>query len=382
MSIGEILDRAISTYVRWYLPLFVILAIAVIPVMLLQLAATPGLTHMGDVFARMNRLPVGDLERTRLLSEAFRSIDGGSIFAIFIMWPLILFPLTRNALYTYAEGALENVPVSIVAAFRASIARWVAQIVVVLGYFAIALVIGLLAFVLFISIAALVFGGAGRGTGAGVALLIVAMPFVLAFWLGFALLNVAFELSSVSVALEESNPVRAMGNGWRRTFDRALRRRTIGIALAFSAVELGGSLALFVLGALLESLTHLSLLPAVVSAIGHIVISGVLGVFVVVYARDVRSRREGYDLLRAAAIPVLASLGSGDEAADGAADDGLAREDRVLIEQYLARRASLEGNAAHAIATAIAARIRPKLRASFHYLDDVSLIEHIARSRR
>lgn len=79
----------------------------------------------------------------------------------------------------------------------------------------------------------------------------------------------------------------------------------------------------------------------------------------------------------AAAIPTLATL-VGDEAA---ANDGLDREDRALIEQYLARRASLDGNASAAIATAIATRIRPKLRANFHYLDDTSLIEHIARSR-
>ena len=83
----------------------------------------------------------------------------------------------------------------------------------------------------------------------------------------------------------------------------------------------------------------------------------------------------------AAEIPALASLGAGDDEATDVTGDGLAREDRVLIEQYLARRASLDGTAAQAIATAIAARIRPKLRASFHYLDDVSLIEHIARSR-
>ncbi len=82
----------------------------------------------------------------------------------------------------------------------------------------------------------------------------------------------------------------------------------------------------------------------------------------------------------AAAIPTLANLASEEDEA-AVAGDGLERADRVLIEQYLARRASLDGNAAQAIATAIAARIRPKLRASFHYLDDVSLIEHIARSR-
>jgi hypothetical protein len=44
-----------------------------------------------------------------------------------------------------------------------------------------------------------------------------------------------------------------------------------------------------------------------VSAIGQIVIAGVLGVFMVVYARDVRLRREGYDLLRAASEPAPAT---------------------------------------------------------------------------
>jgi uncharacterized RDD family membrane protein YckC len=82
----------------------------------------------------------------------------------------------------------------------------------------------------------------------------------------------------------------------------------------------------------------------------------------------------------AAAVPTLATLTLDEDEAD-VTGDGLAREDRALIEQYLARRANLDGTAAQAIATAIAARIRPKLRASFHYLDDVSLIEHIARSR-
>jgi uncharacterized RDD family membrane protein YckC len=79
----------------------------------------------------------------------------------------------------------------------------------------------------------------------------------------------------------------------------------------------------------------------------------------------------------AMAIPTLAAL-TADEAGS---DDGLDRDDRVLIESYLARRASLDRAASGDIAAAIAARIRPKLRASFHYLDDASLIEHIARSR-
>jgi hypothetical protein len=61
-------------------------------------------------------------------------------------------------------------------------------------------------------------------------------------------------------------------------------------------------------------------------------------------------------------------------------DDGLDREDRALIAQFLARRPTLEPRAAEEIAARIAERVRPKLRASFHYLDDVALLEHLGRA--
>ena len=76
-------------------------------------------------------------------------------------------------------------------------------------------------------------------------------------------------------------------------------------------------------------------------------------------------------------VPVLDAL-LRDEPAH---DDGLDREDRALIAQFLARRATLQPAAATLIAARIAERVRPKLRASFHYLDDVALLEHLARSR-
>lgn len=79
----------------------------------------------------------------------------------------------------------------------------------------------------------------------------------------------------------------------------------------------------------------------------------------------------------AAALPA-ASL---PEDETGETGDGLERSDRALIDAYLARRAALEPAASAEIAARIAQRVRPKLRASFHYLDDVALLEHLARSR-
>jgi uncharacterized RDD family membrane protein YckC len=77
------------------------------------------------------------------------------------------------------------------------------------------------------------------------------------------------------------------------------------------------------------------------------------------------------------AVPTLSLLAR--EA--GETDDGLDLSDRALIDAFLARRPALEPAAAAEIAARIAERVRPKLRASFHYLDDVALLEHLDRSR-
>ncbi len=79
----------------------------------------------------------------------------------------------------------------------------------------------------------------------------------------------------------------------------------------------------------------------------------------------------------ASAVPTLETL----VREEGAGDDGLDSTDHALVDAFLARRATLDAAAAHEIAARLASRIRPKLRASFHYLDDVALLEHLGRSR-
>jgi uncharacterized RDD family membrane protein YckC len=78
---------------------------------------------------------------------------------------------------------------------------------------------------------------------------------------------------------------------------------------------------------------------------------------------------------RADDVPVLDALVRDERERD----DGLDRDDRALIARFLVRRATLEASASAHVAARIAERVRPKLRASFHYLDDVALLEHLGR---
>lgn len=56
-------------------------------------------------------------------------------------------------------------------------------------------------------------------------------------------------------------------------------------------------------------------------------------------------------------------------------DTGLREDDRVLIERFLARRASLEPHARSVLASQIAEKVRPTLNASYGGLDDEQLLE-------
>jgi len=58
-------------------------------------------------------------------------------------------------------------------------------------------------------------------------------------------------------------------------------------------------------------------------------------------------------------------------------DTGLSEPDRLLIDRFLARRATLDRSARERLATRIAARVRPTLRARYDHLDDETLLEYL-----
>ena len=298
-TIGEILDRAIATYVRRFLPLFVILALVMVPIAVVESLFTPGLTHLVEMLTQLGRVPPGHpAESQRILQEFQRG--SGTAAPVFLMYVAqgLLIPLADTALVIFAAAALDGVPVTIGSAYRAGVARWLPQIAVGVAFLAM-LGVAFVAFFVATVLAALAIAGLFAlshviGIVLGIVIGIVAFA---AFVVVVAIANVAWLMAMVSIAVEEPNPARAIGRSLRRTFDRLMFKRTIALGFAILAIGLFGSLAFVSFSAALAFVTHSDAVSALVSASGGVAIGGVSTLMVLVYVRDLRLRREGSDLL-------------------------------------------------------------------------------------
>jgi hypothetical protein len=72
--------------------------------------------------------------------------------------------------------------------------------------------------------------------------------------------------------------------------------RTIVAGLVVVAITQGGLLPLILLGALVTAMTHIDAAYFAIFGTGTILLDGLVAAFLVVYAMDVRVRREGLDL--------------------------------------------------------------------------------------
>jgi hypothetical protein len=304
-SIGEILDRAIATYVRRFVPLFVILALIAIPVGLAGIAAQPSFTHLFAVFNQLSALPPGDtIGRARIMHDLNRYVAPSGWLGLFYLVELIVYPLARTALIVFAAETLDGASPTIASAYYVAVKRWLPQIIVTIAFAGFALVIGV-GLAIAGGLAALaVFAVALVSRLAAIAVgVIVGLVLFAAIVAVVALGYIAWLMASVSVAVEDANPVRAIGRGVRRTLDRPLFKRTLAVALAVVALDWFGSLALLSFASLAGYFTHVTLVYGIVAVCAGIVLDGLRTLFVLIYMRDVQLRREGSDLLLAAAAP-------------------------------------------------------------------------------
>jgi hypothetical protein len=304
-SIGEILDRAISTYVRRWVPLFVIVAFIAVPVAILDSVISPGFTQLTGLLTKLSHVPPGHAAETARILKDFQLGSGpsGGLVLILVLQFLLL-PLADTALIVFAATTLDGAQASIGSAYRTALARWFPQLVVGIAFVCLA---GAAMFAFSIALAIVALAIAGVWTISHAVATVLGIVALVAAFAGLtfsaALGNVAWLMSLVSVATEDVNPFRAVGQGVRRTFDRTTLKRTIAIALTILAISWFGSLAVTVFAGVIALAVPIEVVPNLIMAAGSIVTGSISMLLIVVYLRDLRLRREGADLLLLATSP-------------------------------------------------------------------------------
>jgi len=301
LGIGEILDRAVTLFVRRFAVLALILAAVAIPVAIVQYAADPGQSDpagLGADFQRILTLPAAAPQKQlAIFREIFppaplRARDIELALVSDILGVLSTTACVIGVAQTYA-GKLPSVR----AVYREALRRWPAQLAACVVFTAFILVVtaGVVIAIFFVSLPLLAIAAFVPRVAT-----IIAVPGFLVGGLAFlgetALLNFVMQMVFVSIALEDAQPMRGIAHGLRRTLGRAVFWRSALAATTIFAVTSIGSLMLLSIAAGLSSLTHVAALSPIISAIGDIALSALVTAFSVIYALDVRVRREGYDL--------------------------------------------------------------------------------------
>ncbi len=305
LTIGEILDRAVTLFVKRFAVLTLILALVAIPLAVLGFAAQPQTLGFVADIQQILALPPGHADEQRaLLSTLSAKNRFGATAAALVIASWILSSLSATAcMIAVAQAYAGRLP-SVRAVYREAVRRWPAQLAASVLFVAFAFVIGIVVSIvtLLLVLALGAVGGAARPLS--IALAIVAMLAIVAFAILFYFV---VQMTYVSIALEDANPIRGIARSLRRTLSPAVFWRSALVAVVVFAVSLVGFFVITAIGATLAALTHLSALDPVVTVIGGVALNAVVTTFAVLYAIDVRVRREGYDLLLAAQEPAARS---------------------------------------------------------------------------
>ncbi|MBV8579152.1 MAG: hypothetical protein JOZ86_00785 [Candidatus Eremiobacteraeota bacterium] len=308
LGAGEILDRAVTLFVRQFVPIVIVLAIVLVPVMALQAISQP---HSGRVFSDMAAIIRAGTD-TAASREATKMMEldsgNGSLVVVVILGGIILQLLMLSAIIATVAAAYSGSRVSVAEAYRTGLRCWFPQLVVGLVFIVIAIIGMIPPFILYLLtiFVAAALAALHATIPAIVAGIVLGLIDIAAFAAVGAWAFMTYYAAAVAVVTETSNAVTAIGIAMRRGLARPMLLRMVVGGFIILAVSYAGIIPVIGIAATVTALTHVEVLYFVINGVGTVLLQGLVTVFVVVYAIDVRVRREGYDLALAAepALPV------------------------------------------------------------------------------
>lgn len=287
LSIGEIFDRAVTMYVRNFVVFTLTVLTLLVPVGIVQYLYSD---RAGDTLARVLR----QIQHPGSVVP----YDGSQLTALVGIALLLIFlaPFTNNAVAVGVAAIYAGRKPTYREDFARVFARWVPlvgtsllSLLVLIGTY-LALVIGL-AIVLVLGVAL------SRGSiVVGVILAIAAIVLTIAIVVFFVVLVMVLAFALYATTIEASRPADAIGEAFRRIFNRHEFPKALLIALAYLALQLGALLLSGVIGVLILSYAHSEAAQIAVSTVISAMLTAFITVLMAVYYYDVRTRTEGLDL--------------------------------------------------------------------------------------
>jgi hypothetical protein len=307
LGAGELLDRAVTLFVRDFVPIVTVLAVVIIPIVALQGLIAPKsgqvFTDMGRIFSAAGNRGATDAAAAALARDSGSSgltflLSATGIVARLMMW---------SAIISLVATAYAGSRITFGQAYRIGLQRWLPQVIVALTFFVLGAVtaIPLLISYLLVAVVIGILAGFNQFMGAVAVGVVGGIIVIGGFAVVLSWVFMMYELAAVAVVTETSNPIEAIGTGLRRGFARGTRMRTIVGGLVVFVVSYAGSLPLLAVAVTLTALTHVDALYFAIMGVGGVLLEGIVAAFVVVFAVDMRVRREGFDIIAAEPPPVL-----------------------------------------------------------------------------
>ncbi|HLJ84181.1 MAG TPA: hypothetical protein VKT51_08440 [Candidatus Eremiobacteraceae bacterium] len=306
MSVGEMLDRGFTVYLRNVLVLTGALVVVIVPTMLLQYLASRDMlgfdiSMMTSAFKNPNA-PPPQPDVSQFTSAYVRSLP---LMGLSMLLSVIALPFANAAVIAGVSRSYLGERISLAECYRDAFRRWAHVLLLavlwivafLVGYFAFVILLVLLTFVF----AAIIAAGAHMPAALAVAGAIVVFPLIIWFVLTAQQLYMTWALSFAAVVVESVDPIKAFASGFARVFSRGAYWRSFGVAAAITGVIIALELIVGGLGTAIYVVfkpTPDVLAPLFYGALTlmTVIYTPLMFAIVAMYYYDARIRREGFDL--------------------------------------------------------------------------------------
>jgi hypothetical protein len=292
LGFGEIFDRAITLYIRNFLPFAAIVAVLIVPLAILQYVLD--LSSQPEFDAMLRILMHPKLAPTTPIPSIFTSPLTIVAFALLIFATYAVWPFALNAVAVGVARVYRSRPVEFRACYEIVLRRWL-QIAAMIGIDLLILLCWYVVVFMLVVIFAAVLSFFALGAGPVFVGVLIGLIGFLVLLPSLAPILVVLTFAMYSTVIERRPVIESVGLGFERVFNRAEFWRAVLFSLAAFAVMLAGSTIFGFIG-IIAALAHLPLLQALIESLARAVITPFAVVLLAIYYFDVRIRREAFDL--------------------------------------------------------------------------------------